>query len=121
MEPSAESHLPLSAAARLTSCNLELQRHCDVLACRTTRKAEKGRDEQRKQLGLPEAVKLLPESEGDAQAAAMVTFGNSSSFVNNRYAQLHFPSAPPEYRRDSPLYLRMHEITSTLEGNVRDC
>ena len=63
-----------------------------MLACRTTRKAEKGRDEQRKQLGLPEAVKLLPESEGDAQAAAMVAFGSSGSFVNNRYARLHYPS-----------------------------
>lgn len=71
-----------------------------MLACRTTRKAEKGRDEQRKQLGLPEAVKLLPESEGDAQAAAMVAFGSSSSFVNNRCARLHSPSATLKYRQD---------------------
>ena len=52
--------------------------------CRTTRKAEKGREEKRKQLGLSEAVKLLPESDGDAQAASMVAFGSSSSYLNNR-------------------------------------
>ena len=52
--------------------------------CRTTRKAEKGRDEKRKELGLPEAVKLLPESDRDAQAASMVAFGSSSSYLNNR-------------------------------------
>lgn len=52
--------------------------------CRSTRKAEKGRDELRKQLGLPEAVKLLPESDKDAQAASLVAFGSSSSYANNR-------------------------------------
>ena len=51
---------------------------------RTTRKAEKGRDEKRKELGLPEAVKLLPESDRDAQAASMIAFGSSSSFLNSR-------------------------------------
>ncbi|CAL5224116.1 g6748 [Coccomyxa viridis] len=54
---------------------------------RTTRKAEKGRDEKRKQLGLSESVKLLPESDRDAQAASMVAFGSSSSYLNNRKHQ----------------------------------
>ena len=57
--------------------------------CRTTRKAEKGRDEKRKQLGLSESVKLLPESDRDAQAASMVAFGSSSGYLNNRYDLLH--------------------------------
>ena len=59
-----------------------------LCSCRSTRKAEKGRDERRKQLGLPEVVKLLPESDHDAQAASMVAFGSSASYVNNRYGSL---------------------------------
>ena len=38
----------------------------------------------REQLGLPEAVKLLPESDRDAQEAAMVAFGSSSGYANSR-------------------------------------
>ena len=52
--------------------------------CRSARKDEKQRDEQRKLLGLPEHVKLLQESAADGEAAAMVHFGNGSGFANSR-------------------------------------
>ena len=55
-----------------------------VCPFRSARKAEKGRDALREQLGLPEAVKLLPESDRDAREAAMVAFGSSSGYINNR-------------------------------------
>ncbi|EIE21957.1 DUF572-domain-containing protein [Coccomyxa subellipsoidea C-169] len=51
---------------------------------RGARKEEKRRDEQRKQLGLPDAVRLLPASGADAEAAALVSFGDASAFANNR-------------------------------------
>ena len=55
-----------------------------VCHVRSARKAEKGRDALRQQLGLPEAVKLLPESDRDAQEAAVVAFGSSSGYANNK-------------------------------------
>lgn len=54
------------------------------MLCRSARKDEKQRDEQRMQLGLPEHVKLLQESAADGEAAAMVHFGNGSGFANSR-------------------------------------
>ena len=66
-------------------CALRLQlSSVSVCHLRSARKAEKGRDALREQLGLPEAVKLLPESDRDAQEAAMAAFGGSSGYANNR-------------------------------------
>ena len=41
------------------------------------------REEQRKALGLPEAVKLLPVAPEDAAAASQVAFATSGSFESN--------------------------------------
>ena len=50
---------------------------------RGVKKDDKQRDQRRKALGLHEAVKLLPESAGDAQAASFVHFGDSRAFTKN--------------------------------------
>jgi coiled-coil domain-containing protein 130 len=42
---------------------------------RVARKEEKARDDRRKALNLPEHIKLLPESKGDALIAAATSFG----------------------------------------------
>ena len=52
---------------------------------RSARKEEKGRDDHRKRLGLPDQIRLLPESGADAEAAALVSFGNAGAFANSRY------------------------------------
>lgn len=57
--------------------------------CRSARKDEKSRDARRKELGLPEAVKLLPESAADAEAASLVSFGDARAFANSRF--VHCP------------------------------
>jgi coiled-coil domain-containing protein 130 len=44
---------------------------------RATRKEEKSRDEQRRQLGLPDNITLLPHSQGDELRAAAQTFGGN--------------------------------------------
>ena len=75
----------ISSHAMCALCALRLQfSFISVCRFRSARKAEKGRDALREQLGLPEAVKLLPESDRDAQEAAMVAFGSSSGYANNR-------------------------------------
>lgn len=51
--------------------------------CRAVRKADKERDEQRKALGLPEAVQLLPLAAADSEAAALVVFGDVNAHDNN--------------------------------------
>ncbi|BDA46914.1 Coiled-coil domain-containing protein 130 homolog [Coccomyxa sp. Obi] len=51
---------------------------------RSARKEERGRDDHRKRLGLPDQVRLLPESGADAEAAALVSFGHASAFANSR-------------------------------------
>lgn len=57
---------------------------CCCQCCRGARKEEKRRDEHRKQLGLPDAVQLLPASGADEQAAALISFGDASAFANSR-------------------------------------
>ena len=47
------------------------------------KKDDKQRDQKRKALGLHAAVKLLPESSHDAQAASFVHFGDSGAFTKN--------------------------------------
>jgi coiled-coil domain-containing protein 130 len=42
---------------------------------RVERNAEKERDNKRRQMGLPEQVKLLPERESDKQLAALIQYG----------------------------------------------
>ena len=56
---------------------------CDGILRRSARKDDKRRDEQRQQLGLPEAVRLLPESAADAEVAALVPFGSPAGFANS--------------------------------------
>ena len=46
---------------------------------RATRKEDEARDERRRQLGLPEHVKLLPASQGDELHAAAQTYGGDFS------------------------------------------
>ncbi|DBA80972.1 TPA: hypothetical protein ACH3X2_007186 [Trebouxia sp. C0005] len=50
---------------------------------RGVKKDDKHRDQQRKALGLHEAIKLLPESSVDAAAASFVHFGDSKAFAKN--------------------------------------
>lgn len=57
--------------------------HPAVLLCRGVKKDDKQRDQRRRALGLHEAVTLLPESSGDAQAASFVHFGDSRAFTKN--------------------------------------
>ena len=54
-----------------------------VCPCRGVKKDEKQRDQRRIALGLHDAVKLLPESSADAQAASFVHFGDSRAFTKN--------------------------------------
>lgn len=51
--------------------------------CRGVKKDDKQRDQRRVALGLHDAVKLLPESSADAQAASFVRFGDSRAFTKN--------------------------------------
>ncbi len=51
--------------------------------CRGVKKDDRHREQQRKALGLHEAVKLLPESSDDAAAASFVHFGDSKAFAKN--------------------------------------
>lgn len=44
---------------------------------RGARKEEKSRDERRRQLGLPDHIKLLPENQGDALRAAAQSYGGN--------------------------------------------
>lgn len=52
-------------------------------SCRGVKKDDKQRDQKRIALGLHDAIKLLPESPGDAQAASFVHFGDSRAFTKN--------------------------------------
>jgi len=51
---------------------------------RAKRKEEQRRDARRRELGLPDTVPLLPEIPEDAQAAALVTFGDDRAFDKAR-------------------------------------
>lgn len=51
--------------------------------CRGVKKDDKQRDQRRIALNLHDAVKLLPESPADAQAASFVHFGDSRAFTKN--------------------------------------
>ena len=50
---------------------------------RVARKDDQGREVQRKALGLPEDVRLLPAAPGDAAAASLVVFGDPHAHHRN--------------------------------------
>lgn len=51
--------------------------------CRGVKKDDKQRDQTRKALGLHDAVRLLPESSADADAAMGIHFGDPKAFTKN--------------------------------------
>eukprot|EP00884_Botryococcus_braunii_P014894 jgi/Botrbrau1/23405/Bobra.0051s0049.1 len=72
-----------SATSRNDSAvNATLRRHM-----RAARKAEKARDQIRETMGLPEAVRLLPENPADIEHASLITFGDASA--HDKARRLH--------------------------------
>ena len=60
---------------------------------RASRKEEKARDQHRQRLGLPDHVKLLPESQGDVLAASAVDFGGQKFKQNWQHSRRSIASS----------------------------
>lgn len=73
-----------------------------LVLCRAVRKADNARDEQRKQLGLPDAVKLLPLAPEDSAAAARIKFDKSGSFERNWKRHRQAIQAQPIFAAAAP-------------------
>ncbi|CAL8471533.1 g11075 [Coccomyxa elongata] len=86
---------------------------------RSARKEEKGRDEQRKRLGLPDQVRLLPESGADAEAAALVSFGDASAFANSREHKRQAIKAQPIFSGQAARGGLLQQASKRTESSLR--